>query len=381
MRLKKRLVMIFLSFLAASGIAIADKGKEPGNIISSEQLADRLGLSQSSEQYRITYTSIDGVMGGIREDSGAVFLPKGKVPEGGWPVIVWNHGTVGIATKCAPSLNPKTGSLAQYLNTWLSLGYAIVAPDYPGLGSSGLHHYMDEKSTAWSSLDSAKAALKKYPLKNQLVFIGQSQGAHAAFAAAGWQPQYAPELNLVGVVSTGTPYFEKSMFESFVDQDKNDTGDRKLPYAMYLYLSAADKDPELNIGDYFQEAAILYVEKAKSLCIGSLSEMVMDNHLNASNSLKPNLKALSDKEITNLAYNTLYINKPVFIGIGLSDIHVLTKWQQEFAADVLAAGTQALVKEYLGIGHLDIYNVSLRDSVPFVLKITEEANKIDSASH
>ncbi|MCD4629549.1 hypothetical protein LOS08_19260, partial [Proteus mirabilis] len=28
-----------------------------------------------------------------------------------------------------------------------------------GLGSSGLHHYMDERATAWSALDSAKASL------------------------------------------------------------------------------------------------------------------------------------------------------------------------------------------------------------------------------
>ena len=67
------------------------------------------------------------------------------------PSFVWNHGTVGIAPTCAPSLTPKNSRVSQYLNTWLSLGFAIAAPDYPGLAHQGLHHYMDERATAWSA--------------------------------------------------------------------------------------------------------------------------------------------------------------------------------------------------------------------------------------
>ena len=35
--------------------------------------------------------------------SGDVAVPKGKAPKGGWPVITWAHGTVGIADACAPT--------------------------------------------------------------------------------------------------------------------------------------------------------------------------------------------------------------------------------------------------------------------------------------
>lgn len=98
--------------------------------------------------------------------------------------MVWAHGTVGVANHCAPSLNPRSDRDKQYLNTWLSLGYAVVAPDYAGLGSSGLHHYLNARGEAWSVLDSVRAALKQFPLKNELILVGQSQGAHAAFASA-----------------------------------------------------------------------------------------------------------------------------------------------------------------------------------------------------
>src|SRR3954454_17762835 len=36
--------------------------------------------------------------------SGTVAVPKGKAPKGGWPVVSWAHGTVGIADACAPSI-------------------------------------------------------------------------------------------------------------------------------------------------------------------------------------------------------------------------------------------------------------------------------------
>ncbi|MFN7061333.1 hypothetical protein [Proteus mirabilis] len=77
---------------------------KPGVITHCQDLASDLGLSEAFAQYTISYTSCDSVHGEIiREDTGAVFIPKSQAPKDGWPVIVWNHGTVGIAPTCAPS--------------------------------------------------------------------------------------------------------------------------------------------------------------------------------------------------------------------------------------------------------------------------------------
>ena len=45
------------------------------------------------EAWRAVYTSVSGVDGGIREVSGAFFVPRGTPPENGWPVISLAHGT------------------------------------------------------------------------------------------------------------------------------------------------------------------------------------------------------------------------------------------------------------------------------------------------
>jgi len=342
-----------------------------GKVSSKTLLPSEHGLSEASEQVLIHYDAISGVDGKTsRQDTAAVFLPKGKAPENGWPVVVWTHGTIGVATDCAPSLNPRTARDKQYLNTWLSLGFAVVAPDYAGLGSDGLHHYMNAKAEAWSVLDGIRAALAAFPLQNRLVLVGQSQGAHAAFASAGYQPTYAPNLNIVATIVTGTPYFDgTTKAQQILSQSSTDTVDPKIPYTFYIYLSAADTTPGLKAEDYFQEKALPILKMAEKLCLGPLTAKAQQHNLTPANSLKPAIDKLLDSQIATMQYPTLHIAHPVFIGIGDNDIDVPTSMQQRFAAAVKAAGTDVEVREYPGLNHSDTVNPSLRDSVPFLMKV------------
>jgi dipeptidyl aminopeptidase/acylaminoacyl peptidase len=148
-------------FFAMSSLpAMAEQKTTAKSDIVSVLAADH-GLSEAAQQYLLHYKSVSGVDGKtIRTDTAAVFIPFGSTPEGGWPVVVWAHGTVGVANACAPSLNVRSVRDKQYLNTWLSLGFAIVAPDYPGLGSSGLHHYLNARGEA-GAFSMAFASLSK----------------------------------------------------------------------------------------------------------------------------------------------------------------------------------------------------------------------------
>src|ERR1700677_1252030 len=56
--------------------------------------------------------------------SGALYLPRGAPPEGGWPLLAWAHGTVGIADVCAPSWAGRSERDITYLNHSLDQGYA-----------------------------------------------------------------------------------------------------------------------------------------------------------------------------------------------------------------------------------------------------------------
>ena len=55
-----------------------------------------------------------------------VFTPKGVVPTGGWPIVVWAHGTTGVADECAPSQQGLQGN-QYFIQKLLAAGYAVVA--------------------------------------------------------------------------------------------------------------------------------------------------------------------------------------------------------------------------------------------------------------
>lgn len=374
---KKALLLLVLVAVEPRMTIAASFDKHNGIIMDKTLLPIEYGLQEAAEQYLIYYSASSGVDGkSPRQDTAAVFIPKGQAPKNGWPVVIWAHGTIGVATHCAPSLNPRTPRDSQYLSTWLSLGFAVVAPDYAGLGSKGLHHYMDARAEAWSVLDSTRAALANFPLQNNLILVGQSQGAHAAFASAGYQKSYAPELNIQATILTGTPYFDSSTTAQQVfGQSEGDVPDPKIPYAFYIYLSAADTQPTLKAGDYFQQRALPALEQANKLCITALTQLALHNKLNAANSLKPAIETLLDAQLDTLRYPTLHITHPVFIGIGGNDINVPTAMQLRFARDVKAAGTEVDMKEFPGLDHSGTVNPSLRASVPFLLKVLENSAK------
>ena len=113
---------------------------KPGTMLRQEPLDSELGLVNAGQQLRILYSSTDGIGGKAPVAvSGAVFLPEGTPPAGGWPLVAWAHGTTGVADVCAPSWRARSSYENFYeavvLSTWLTAGYAVVATDYQGLGT------------------------------------------------------------------------------------------------------------------------------------------------------------------------------------------------------------------------------------------------------
>src|SRR3954447_26308593 len=173
--------------LPAHGSAIQWR-KLTGDPVLKSAASNRLLLYSS--------TSHDG---GKVAVSGTVAVPKGKAPKGGWPVVSWAHGTVGIADACAPSI---AGMPANYdsplLNSWLKAGYAVVRTDYEGLGVPNVTHpYLIGVSEGHSVLDIVRAARKLDPkIGKQVVIAGHSQGGHAALWANSLAKKWTPELKV-----------------------------------------------------------------------------------------------------------------------------------------------------------------------------------------
>ncbi|MQY18803.1 lipase family protein [Nocardia macrotermitis] len=136
------------------------------------------------------------------------------------PTVVIAPGTVGQGTQCAPSIAFSTGfvvstdPLSMSPNqeviaaaAWSSMGARVLVTDYIGLGTPGLHTYVNRAEEAHAALDGARAAnrLGGVSESTPLVLWGYSQGGGATAAAAELQPSYAPELNLKGTWAGAPP--------------------------------------------------------------------------------------------------------------------------------------------------------------------------------
>ena len=174
---------------------------KPGSIIRVWPLeGGGPGMGGNGDAFRILYRSTDP-SGRPIPVSAAIYIPNGAAPAGGRNIIAWAHPTSGVMPPCAPSLMPDVGGMMWNLPNMISQGYIVVATDYPGLGTDGIHPYLIGESEARSVLDSVRAAraLPNTGASNRFAVWGHSQGGHAALYTGEVAARYAPELKLVGV--------------------------------------------------------------------------------------------------------------------------------------------------------------------------------------
>lgn len=129
--------------------------------------------------------------GGQTNASAILFVPQGTPPTGGWPVVAWAHGTTTVAHKnCAPSdtLVALDGGLTadgfpsrynEVVARFVNAGYAVVAPDFEGIGqaSNQPFAYYDSASESRSIIAAVQAAHRLgHALSPRWVAVGHSEG-------------------------------------------------------------------------------------------------------------------------------------------------------------------------------------------------------------
>jgi acetyl esterase/lipase len=189
---------------------------KPGSIIRVWPLeGGGPGMGGMGDAFRILYRSTDP-SGRPIPVSGAIYIPNGPAPAGGRNIIAWAHPTSGVMPPCAPSLMPDVGGMMWNLPNMITQGYIVVATDYPGLGTEGIHPYLIGESEARSVLDSVRAArdLPNTGASNRFAVWGHSQGGHAALYTGEVAARYAPELKLVGVAAAAPATYLVELFDA-----------------------------------------------------------------------------------------------------------------------------------------------------------------------
>jgi len=220
-----------LILFATAAEATQRRSRSPakmGDLLSAQPIAAPQGASAA---YRIIYRSSDS-KGRPAAVSGLVAIPAGPAPKYGRPIVTWGHGTTGVADGCAPSISPVRAFASMTgLNAMLNRGEIVVATDYLGLGTSGVHPYLDGESAARSMIDAVRAA-RQVPgsqAGKRFAAWGFSQGGHATLFVGSRSARYAPELQLVGVAAASPPTQLLPIFKADIP---NRAGKVVVSYAM-----------------------------------------------------------------------------------------------------------------------------------------------------
>ena len=346
---------------AQAPAAQATPAPAAGALIESGPLAPEFGLDGAAQAFAIRYGSTDGVVGsGTVPVTAALFIPKGTPPAGGWPLIAWAHGTVGIGDDCAPSRNPRSARDRTYLDHWLGEGYAIVATDYQGLGGPGPHPYLNSRAAAYSTLDAVRAVLGgDFGLANKVLLVGQSQGAGAAFATAGYAADYAPDVNVRGTIATGLPNLAVAGATSGGDGDKVD---RLIAYLLYIASAAEQIDPRYDPTAVLTDRAMPLYRRAADTCVVDMFGAVVEAGLTRANSFKTDFWRAYAPMLTHAGYPTLHIATPVFIGTGAEDVDTPAAMQKSVVDGACDAGSTIEWHVYPGLDHSGTVNRSFTDS-------------------
>lgn len=358
-----------LALLVPAGSAAATAKPEfhhpgPGRLVTSKPLPAELSVPGAAKALRIGYTSI-GYDGRRTVVTGAVFVPPGKAPKRGWPVLAWEHGTVGVADVCTPSTLPRSARDTAYLSAWLTAGYAVVSTDYEGLGTPGPHQYLNGRSEAFGTIDSVRAARElRLGLGRKWIAAGQSQGAQGVLFTGPIAPWYAPELDLRGVVATA-PISQWRMTLNAVQPFVPDGPANPFVLPILAGIKAAhpryDVDglltpfgkqlmTDLETTDCFTQHAIKTA--------GHLAKEVYDVGPAEAERMLRSLDEDSEPPITKH-------RQPIFLAQGLADTVVYPAATIATGEQLRAAGNDITLRTYPGADHNTLMAAALPEILPW----------------
>jgi pimeloyl-ACP methyl ester carboxylesterase len=229
-------------------------------------------FAEGTKAWRVLYVSeaLDGTAIAV---SGLVAAPGGPAPEAGYDVVTWSHGTKGVSDPCAPSKGYRSGFHDFYdiAPELVAAGYVGVSTDYEGLGTPGMHPYLVGASQGRGVLDIVRAArqIEEARAGDRVVVWGRSQGGHGALFVGEIAETWAPELDVLGVISAAPA----SDFPTVISSGMRLSGPRGFIWQLTIGFEAAYA--ELSIDDIYTPEALDTIGQLleEEACGGEFSEV------------------------------------------------------------------------------------------------------------
>ena len=379
-------VTAFLMVTFALELAVAEPGevlraREDGTV-SPSTIAERLpSLFEDArlpsphfrvDVYQIDYETTD-LAGRPSPTRLQLFVPR--IPRrGDVPFYVFAPGSTGLVDACRPSrehvVGVDWGLYRTHALAHASQGTIVAVPDYMSFHVAGeIQPYFIATAEARVLLDAVRAtrrflaesSYRAQPYRGTFL-AGYSQGGHAVFAAADLQGEYAPDVEIGGIIGYGPSTNVENLLREWT------VAAPLLAYAYATYYDAFD--PGLILQDRWLEN--LSVDATRQ-CIGAVqayypteagplyrpefARALYDGTLEVD---YPSIAALLDRNNAGLSGHGL----PALIISGTDDIVVYPESMRGFVAELCGRGSPVLHRVYEA--RHDTRQVGFRDTVAWM---------------
>lgn len=345
---------------------------------------------------RLLIHDMPSTQGGVTRASTLLFVPNGSAPTGGWPVVAWAHGATTPGQKtCSPSLSPdldggltRDGFVSDYayqITRLVNAGYAVVAPDFEGLGPVATvpYPYFSEASLARSLISGVLAAREADPaLSARWAAFGHSEGGRGALAVEAHAAE-APALTFLGTVASA-PYTSIAATAALAGKTavaaKTDAaaaparmGQNFLAALMTVGLMTQSRgfDPGAVMGADLRRALPAFRANCSVGAIGIITKAIEARGQARFAGLKPGWDK-TPRMAAFLARNDLAVTpgftmrRPTMIVQGTTDTFVPEPLTTAFAARLKARGAPVTYKRYPGADHFTIIKRADADVLAFL---------------
>ncbi|AZZ83927.1 hypothetical protein C5O27_22310 [Gordonia alkanivorans] len=329
----------------------------PGKVVSAEY-TDSLPISARLDDVRairVTYWSTDANSGEPTVVSGLVVT--GPEPDAGQtrPVVAFAHGTTGIDEPCAPSVATGMYGLGELAHGLVKAGFVVALPDYQGLGSPGVHPYLDARTAGMNVIDSVRALRAVLPYSSEKwVAYGGSQGGGAVLAAAMAAPEYGRGLTMLGAAAMVPAADIAGVVTK--SQDGTITADQQL-MLQWIVEAWARRDPAVRLDDYRRGPAVTAWDTL-SACAGP----AVAGRAEAAEALGPRDVGPGTPEsafalgevLAGYAVPVVETPVPMYILYGGRDTFIDSEWTAAFVERACAVGDSVTVEFQEDRGHGDV---------------------------
>lgn len=320
----------------------------PGLLLRSEAYTRR--VPAGARGWRILHATTDAA--GRPTVSSALVLAPARARPAPLRVVAWTHGTTGVAPGCAPSLFAHPFGGVPGLEAALAEGWAVVATDYPGLGTKGPHPYLIGVGEGRAALDSIRAA-RRIPgltLADGAVVWGHSQGGGAALWTGLVAPTYAPDVRIAGVAAAAPA----TDLTALIDRVQHAPIGRIL--SAYVVEAYAAAYPDVEPGAYVRTWVRPLAHDMAGRCLGDQRALFSVAEAIAARgtifSTTPTEGALGRRLAQNTPQGRL--EAPTLIAQGLADDLVFPDMQDRFVAAWRASGQAVDYRTYPGRDHISL---------------------------